>query len=151
MRKILFLFATIIILPVFASAQMPKTVTDYFLAFPNDKYAVDFDGKKITNKAALTKFRKSLIKIEDTKNGYLRLEGAWEGWAEIVLFKKKDGDYLIAHAESGCGPACDGFVKFYTYKAGKWTEVTETVFPKLTETEIKKAFNDKKLIWKITA
>lgn len=97
------------------------------------------------SKTGIVKHRKSLIKIEDVKNGYLKLEGAWEGWAEIALFKKKDGSYLIAQAESGCGPVCSGFIKFFDYKNGKWSDVTDQVFPVLTEARIKKAFVDKKI------
>ena len=128
-----------------AFAQQPKTVTDYFLAFPADKYATDIEGKKIKGKAALTKFRKSLIKIEDVKNGYLKLEGTWKGWAEIAIFKKKDGSYIIGQTESGCSPACEGNIKFYTYKAGKWTDITEQVFPTLTEAFIKNVFIRRKI------
>lgn len=146
MKKTIILCALLtMIFSASALAQQPKTVTDYFLALPNDKYSTDIEGKKITGKANLAKFRRSMIKIEDVKNGYLKLEGPWEGWAEIALFKKKDGSYLIAHAESGCGPVCDGLIKFYTYKAGKWTDVTKQVFPNLTEAQIKKAFTDKKI------
>ncbi len=133
-----------LLLGVAVSAQ-PRTVTDYYLAFPSDKYATDNLGKPIKGKAAVAKHRRSLIKIEDVRNGYLRLEGAWEGWAEIALFKKKDGTYLIAHSETGCGPACSGFVKFYTYSKGNWTDVTSAVFEEPTETEIEKIFKAKKL------
>lgn len=146
MKKTILLFALLTVaLAVNAAAQTPKTVTDYFLAFPADKYATDNNGEKINGATPLKRFRKSLIKIEDVKNGYLKLEGPWEGWAEIALFKKKDGSYLIAHAESGCGPVCDGFIYFYTYKAGKWTDVTFKVFPNLSEAQVKKAFADKKI------
>lgn len=106
-------------------SQQPKNVTDFYRAMPTDIYSTDFEDNKITGKAALAKPRKSLIKIEDVKNGYLKFEGAWEGWAEIALFEKKDGSYLIAHAESGCGPPCAGFIKFFTYRSGKWTDVTK--------------------------
>lgn len=126
-------------------SQQPKTVTDFYLAMPNDVYATNMEGNKITGKAALTKHRKSLIKTEDIKNGYLKLEGAWEGWAEIALFKKKDGSYLIAQSETGCGPACEGFIKFFTYKAGKWTDVTKQVFPMPTDNQVAAAFKAKKI------
>jgi hypothetical protein len=125
-------------------AQQPKTVTDYFLALPASFYSKDSEGKTIKG-AALARFRRSLIKTEDIKNGYLRLEGAWEGWAEIALFKKTDGSYLIAQAETSCGPACDGFVKFFTYNAGKWTDVTRQVFPTLSQAAVKKALAAKKI------
>ncbi len=126
-------------------SPQPKTVTDYYLAMPNDLYSTNMSGDKIKGKTALTKFRKSLIKIEDIKSGYLKLEGTWEGWAEIALFKKTDGSYLVAHAESGCGPACDGFVKFYNYKSGKWIDMTKQVFPEISEADIEKLYKDKKL------
>ncbi len=147
MKKNLVLFSLFLLffsVNVFAQKQT-KTVTDFYLAMPSDVYSTDIEGNKITGKAALEKHRKSLIKTEDIKNGYLNLEGAWEGWAEIALFKKKDGSYLIAQAESGCGPACEGFIKFFTFKSGKWTNVTKQVFPNLSETQIKQAFITKKV------
>lgn len=140
MKKIILLAAFILTFGLSIFAQ-PKTVTDYFLAMPDDVYSTDIEGNKVKGKPALTKHRKSLIKIEDIKNGYLRLEGPWEGWAEIALFKKTDGSYIIAQAENGCGPACDGFVKFFTYSAGKWTDVTKTVFTEPTAKAVVKQFN----------
>lgn len=140
MKQVIFLTVTVLTL-VFNGIAQPKTVTDYFLAMPNDVYSTSLDGKQITNKLALTKLRKSMIKIEDIKNGYLKLEGAWEGWAEIALFKKNDGSYIIAQAENGCGPACEGFVKFWTYNAGKWADVTKTVFTEPTGKAVAKQFN----------
>lgn len=143
MKKAILLVTLVLLFASFTFAQ-PKTVTDYFLAMPDDVYSTTIEGNKITGKSALTKHRKSLIKIEDIKNGYLKLEGAWEGWAEIALFKKTNGSYIIAQAESGCGPACDGFVKFFTYNAGKWTEITKQIFPEISQKEVAKAFNSKK-------
>jgi hypothetical protein len=145
MRNILFLsIATIAFASAaFASAAFaqPKTVTDYFLAMPDNVYSSKIDGTKVKGKAAITKLRKSMIKIEDVKNGYLMIEGSWEDWAEIALFKKTDGSYIIAQAESGCGPACDGSVKFWTYNAGKWTDVTKSVFTEPTGKAVAKQFN----------
>jgi hypothetical protein len=87
-------------------------VTDYFLAMPNAAYSRDASGTTIKGKAKVDAYRRSLIKIEDIKNGYLRLEGPWEGWAEIALFKRTGGGYIVAHAENGCGPACSGLSNF---------------------------------------
>lgn len=142
-----YLFLVFVLFIAFVSivAAQPKTVTDYFLAMPSNIYATNMEGDKITGKAALTKHRKSLIKTEDIKNGYLKLEGPWESWAEIALFKKKDGSYLIAQSETGCGPACEGFIKFFTYKAGKWTDVTKQVFPMPSESQVATALKAKKI------
>ncbi len=140
MKQIILLSISILVFTAFAFAQ-PKTVTDYYLAMPDSVYSSKVDGSKVKGKAALTKFRKSLIEIEDIKNGYLKIEGTWEGWAEIALFKKTDGSYIIAQAESGCGPVCDGSVKFWTYNNGKWTDVTKSVFTQPTGKEVAKQFN----------
>ena len=143
MKRLVSLCFIIAVLATFTFAQ-PQTVTDYFMAFPTNQFAKNNDGK-ILQGAALTKFRRSLIKVEDTKNGYLRLEGAWEGWAEIALFKKADGSYLVAQTETGCGPACGGSIKFFTYNAGKWADVTKQVFPALSTTAVRQAFVAKKM------
>ncbi len=132
MKKFILLTMLILTGGVGVFAQQLKTVTDFYLAMPNDRFLTNLEGKKITNKAELIKFRKSLIKIEDIKNGYLKLEGTWEGWAEIALFRKKDGSYLIAETSVGCGPACDGSLKLSTYSGGKWTDVTKQFAPKVT-------------------
>lgn len=143
MKRLTLTAAIVFTLAAAASAQL-RTVTDYFLAMPNDVYSSDASGKKLTSKAAITKYRRSLIKIEDIKNGYLRLEGSWEGWADIALFKKKDGSYLVAQTETGCGPACSGFVKFFSVAAGKWTNVTKSVFEELDDANAVRAFNRRK-------
>lgn len=128
--KQLILLSFMILIGCTSAFAQPKTVTDYFLAMPNDKYSTDMQGNPVRTKTALLKFRKSLIKIEDVKNGYLKLEGPWEGWAEIALFKRSDGSYLIAESSVGCGPACDGSLTFYTYANGKWSDVTTKFAPK---------------------
>lgn len=124
----------------------PKTVTEFYLALPgsvnsiagtenlaDSGFAEDFfffSNERNEAKSSIIKYRKSIIKIEDVKNGYLRLEsGEWEGWAEIALFKKADGTYLTAVSQVGCGPSCEGGVLFLDYKNGKWTNVTKRVFP----------------------
>ena len=67
----------------------PRTVMDYYLMLP-DKY-VPF---------AKNENRRSLVKIKDIKNGYLKLEvDGWDGWAEIALFKKTDGSSIVAVQE----------------------------------------------------
>lgn len=120
-----------------------KTVTDFYLAMPrNISEIASPDGSSFesdfyfndngTNKSdsAIAKYRKSLIKTEDIKNGYLKLESnGWEGWMEIVIFKRVDGHYIVAVTQVGCGPSCIGEIMFLTYSGDKWTNVTNQVFP----------------------
>jgi hypothetical protein len=131
----------------FSSAQYnPKTVTEFYLALPTsfnivrnldetpfrDGFFFDefYENEKTTSRAAILKHRKALIKIEDIKNGYLKLQPKGsDGWAEIALFKKDDGNYLVALSQVECGPGCSGDLMFLLYSRGTWTNVTKHVFP----------------------
>lgn len=134
-------FGLIFALSAVAAAQ-PKSVTDYFLAMPAGVYDTTIEGKTVKGKA-LTALRRSMIKTEDVRNGYLRLEGPWEGWAEIALFKMNAGGYLLAEANAGCGPACDGSVRFWTYSAGRWTEVTRSYPFNFSSADVMRAFRER--------
>ena len=124
----------------------PKTVTEFYLALPGGingiegtsdsevpGFADDFffyDNERNESRDSILKYRKSLIKIEDLKNGYLRLESnKWQGWVEIALFKKADGSYVVAISQVACGQGCSGGVIFATYKSGHWKNITRQVFP----------------------
>jgi hypothetical protein len=138
MKKLIYLLIAIVAFSTFAFAQ-PKTVTDFYLAMPSNLY----NFTQIKDKAALTKYRKKNIKIEDIKNGYLRIESNdLEGHGEVALFKKNDGSYIVGQTDVGCGPVCGGGVDFWTYKAGKWVKVTDQVF-NLSEEEWNELFGSK--------
>lgn len=136
------LFLIVCLSASIVSAQQLKTVTDYFLAFPSDAHEIysQSKGQVLKPGPELEKYRRSLIKVEDVKNGFLRLEGDWEGWAEFALFKKTDGSYLVASNFVGCGPACGSTLFFYEHKDGKWTDVTADVFEAPDDDEVKAAF-----------
>lgn len=109
-----------------------QTVTDYYLLLTVDKLPV----------LESVKDRRALIKTQDLKNGYLRLEGDWEGWAEIALFRKANREEaVIAVEEVGCGPECSGTAQFLTYKNGKWSDVTAQVMPQFDDEDILAAYN----------
>ncbi len=122
----------------------PKTVTDFYLLMPSGSYDLLPQGAgdsylfreddNLKGKTAITKFRKSLIKIEDIKNGYLRLESAmWdESWMEIALFKKSYS-YIVAISQVECGPACGGDLQLLTFNNQKWTDVTKQFYPPLSK------------------
>lgn len=108
----------------------PQTITDYYLLLPNENLPI----------LESVRSRRSIIKTEDTKNGFLRLEGAWEGWAEIALFRKTNKEAVVAVNAVECGPACDGVVQFLTYKNGKWTDATAQMMPELSDEDIIAAY-----------
>lgn len=140
--KIILSIALALCFALTAFAQQPKTVTDYFLAMPDSEEFPYYRNETTINKNALIKFRKSLIKTEDIKNGYLKLGGNWEGFAEIALFKKTDGNYLIAEMRADCDPVCEGFLRFFTYDRAKWQDVTHEYLPEYGE--IVTEFNKKR-------
>src|SRR5262249_9062582 len=86
------------------------------------------DAAKKTG-AELAKYRRSLIKVEDIANGYLKIQGdVWSGWDEIALFRRSDGNYLVAISQVGDEPPLMGDVMFLTFDNGQWTNVTKDVF-----------------------
>lgn len=140
MKQFILLSTLVLMCAAFAFAQ-PKTVTDYYLAMPSNFY----NFTQIKGKAALTKYRKKNLKVEDIKNGYLLIESNdLEGHGEVALFKKPDGSYIVGQTEVGCGPVCGGGVDFWTYKAGKWTKVTEQVFD-FSEADLNNLFSSRKI------
>lgn len=111
-----------------AQSKQPRTVEDFYLALP----------AKYIQPLAKVKDRKKLIKTSDAANGYLYLSGEtampeWEGWAEIALFKKTNGEYLVGVVDGDCATMCYSGVKFLEYKNGKWTEATSKVLPEITD------------------
>jgi len=141
MKKLLLLIISIFAFSAISFAQ-PKTVTDFFLAMPaNDNFPF-YQSSETTTKEKLSEFRKKMIRVEDIKNGYLKLEGGWNGYGEIALFKKTDGSYLIADMRADCEEGCEGFLNLYSYKNGNWKDVGYDLLPKYGE--IAMEFNKKR-------
>lgn len=108
----------------------PRTVTEFYLKLP---------AKHLQILEAIPN-RRSLIKTEDTANGYLRLEPKdRESWGEIALFKRANGSYIVAVTEYNCAPVCDGNLTFLDYKNGKWKELE--LLPRYTTGDLRTAFH----------
>jgi hypothetical protein len=146
MTKILLSVFIVLTFVFSASAQnsQPKTVTDFFYLLPN-KYFTPYDSGEGT--PTLRNYRKSIIKIEDVKNGYLRIEEPiTEGWREVAIFKKKDGKYIVGILQIGCGPDCTTEeMDFLSYENGDWQDVTRQVLPKITDAQISAAYKRHKI------
>ena len=129
------------------TGSAPRKVTDYYLLLPSDLSEIagaenpgagfrtgfffneDADRK---SSGARDRYRRSLIKVEDTANGYLKIQGdGWSGWDEIALFKKTDGSYIVAISQVGDEPPLMGDVIFLSFDNGKWDNVTKGIFTPL--------------------
>lgn len=118
-------------LPLAAQNRSPQTVLDYYMLLTPDHLPALESAKN----------RRSIIKTQDTANGYLRLEGGWEGWAEVALFRRKNREAVIGVVYVGCGPACGGAAQFLTYRNGEWTDATADVMPEIGDEDILAAYN----------
>lgn len=105
--------------------QAPRTVLDfYMLLTPEELTPLE-----------VIKNRKSLIEVQDIKNGYLKLKGNadWEGSGEIALFKKNrwqlprraGGNIMRADLQYQPG--------IFQYLNGRWLDVTNKVMPELPD------------------
>lgn len=81
------------------------------------------------------------LSVVDEKNGYLRVEGAFEGFYEMCYWVTKAGKKIIAANSTGCGPICSSKVTFYNYENKKLIE-TQILSPDI---ELKDLFNLEKL------
>lgn len=122
---------------VAAQKKTPRTVEDFYLLLP----------AKYVQPLAATKDRRKLIKTLDVANGYLYLSGEtamndWEGWAEIALFKKTGGDYVVGVVDGECATMCYSGVEFLEYKNGKWTEITNRILPKISDEIVLKRYRE---------
>lgn len=109
------------------SADGPKTVRDFFSLLP-DKYfvleACERDKDKDCTKAR-AEYLKTFTEVEDIKNGYFKggCDGA-QSCIEMAIFKRPDGNYLVAIATSS--EMINDFY-FLDYTGGKWTDVSRDV------------------------
>lgn len=112
----------------------PRTVLDYYRLLP----------AKYLNLAQDSTTCKPVISVNDAANGYLALgvprgkclaSGNWESWAgaEIALFKKRAGGYVIAVAQTETMTVSNTNLVFLEYDAGEWRSVTDKVAPKITD------------------
>jgi len=88
--------------------------------------------------------REEAVRVKDVPNGYLRLEGTWEGFTEVALFRKADGSALIGVIRSECGPGCQQQVRFLEWGGAAWRDLTGEVLPEVTPAMLAAAYGAKK-------
>lgn len=113
----------------------PANIVEYFLLLPSDLQSRTVREMNYSERFAyMTGEGASSFKI-DIPNGYLRFDGETDQLKEsqtIAIFKKKDGTKIIGISIYMEGGDADSYYyAFYKYSAGTWTEITETVLPKI--------------------
>ncbi len=111
--------------------KAPSNVLDYYNALPATLLPI-LKG---------VRDRSTLLKIKDVKNGYLRLEGAWDGYAEIALWNNRVGQNLLGINQTSCAPVCVQNIHFVRLLSGEWVDVTSKSLPKLTDQMLLDRYN----------
>lgn len=105
-------------------------VLDYYKLLVTN--ALDNDGMRAT------------VIVEDSKNGYLRIEGAFEGYIEVALFRKKDRSPILVVSDTFCGPGCHSEVKAYIFQNKEAIEMTAETLPIIAESEVSAIYHRRK-------
>ena len=87
---------------------------------------------------------KGKIIVSDIQNGYLKIEGLFEGFIEAALFRKKNGSALLLIGETGCGPVCDTILTAYDFSGKEMKNVTADILPFLSAEDAIIIYNQKK-------
>lgn len=103
-----------------------RNVLDYYKLLPSNL---------LDNPGAMAR-----LSVRDLKNGYLKIEGAFEGYVEAALFRRKDGSGVLMVGSTECGPVCGTDLKGYEYADGEMREITEQIMPELSEDDIRAEF-----------
>lgn len=119
--------------PPKAKSPAPRGVVDYLRILP-----VRYSKLLAANPNV---DRVSLIKIDNRKTNFLRLEAEnFAGYAELALFPKKSGGFLVAVNENqtNAPEGEDGAGMFFEYEKGKWRPVDP--LPRFTFNDLMLAF-----------
>lgn len=133
--KVFIIIAALTILGLNVEAQTKKkkdtrNVLDYYKLVPGNALA--------------EKDLKAKIEIQDTKSGYLKITGMFEGWIEAALFRKTDGSPILLVGNNECGPVCSTAVMAFTFSGNKAVDETEKIIPKPSEQEEGRLYIKKK-------
>jgi hypothetical protein len=121
-------------------ALIPKGIEADFYKFPAENLPIvqEFiEVKKAASPNARIKddpfLRKQIIRFKNIDKGYLELQKPGDTkYTRMQLFKKANNDRVMVVEENDCHPYClGGTLKFYTYTAGKWKDVTTEYFPQV--------------------
>lgn len=119
----------ILLIFLFCGRIFSQNIIDYFLLLPDSVCVLNQSGRmqfvENYNKGKNEYLHEGVYKfwfdVLDTKNGYLKIIGAFEGSWEMCYWNLKNGNKLIAVNEIGCGPICDSRLTFFEYSQHKLT------------------------------
>src|SRR3954466_719797 len=99
-----------------------RNILDYYLAMP-PKYLRYAGG----DSAAA---RNAALYVSDIENGYLQArQPNGEFYSAVALFKRPDGDDLVAVENRECAHGCNEEFYLLTYRNGQWSDVTAQMLP----------------------
>lgn len=137
MRNFLFSMFLVGAFAVFANAQTPRTVREFFNLLPQKYFTLEgcvANPTRANCDRARREYIESYLEIEDTANGYWK-SGCDGGQSCLVmaLFKRPNGTYIVAlQREFEMGT--DNY--FLEYRTGKWSDISARVIPQFSRSNI---------------
>ncbi len=137
---------------LFISIGKAQQLTELFLGLP-DSAVMNLSRKE---REKIVKGQHSLYKlsVNDPKNGYLKMTGAFEGHFEMCYWNKEKNIKLVGIYEEACGPKCQinrfDFYEFdgKSFKAGQKNKIVSLKFEdfiKGDKTTAKKALSKQEI------
>ena len=122
--------AALALAALFAQAERPGTVREFFSLLPQKYFALEGCSDNPTKSncdRARAEYLSSHLEVEDTANGYMK--GGCDGGQscfEMALFKRPDGAYVVGLTTEFEGGEQSHFL---VYAGGRWTDVGARVVP----------------------
>lgn len=137
MRKILFSVVFVGALAMFANAQTPRTLREFFNLLPQKYFTLEgcvADPTKANCDKARSEYIENYLEVEDTANGYWKsgCDGA-QSCLTMALFKRPNGTYIVALFKEFEESSENHFLQ---YSAGKWSDISASVIPQFSKNNI---------------
>ena len=128
--RVFVVFTLLIIFSLTAAAQIKKdtrTVVDYYNMLLGDSLKKEGIEPKIA--------------VQDTKNGYIKIDISPQVWLEVVLFRKKDKSALVVSGLTECDPLCNTEIEAYEFDGNKERVVTGKFIPVISADETAQTYS----------
>src|SRR5688572_11507644 len=109
--------------------RRPTSILDYYFLLPQQYLAhLSADSRPA---------REAAIQIKDLDGGFLKSGLSIEETSTaLALFKKSDGNDLIAVVNRSCPSGCSSNLNLLSYANGQWTDVTHNLLPSIDRNKI---------------
>lgn len=137
MKNFLYAIVLVGVFAMFANAQTPRTVREFFNLLPQKYFTLEGcvdNPTKANCDRARREYIDTFLEVEDTANGYWKsgCDGA-QSCLVMALFKRLNGTYIVA-LQKEFEMGTDNY--FLEYRAGRWSDISAQVIPQFSRNNI---------------